>query len=200
MGAKGTGKGLCSWCREGFTLDNCSVTTFKRKSGFCRICAKKYGQGLYKKNIDTFKTQAAAWAKENPEKRKEICKKHRDSMTLEEKKFLYKQIAGLTRKRTLGISQEDFEAKVASQQGLCEICKCPMVSGRHSRWKACQDHNHDTGKLRDVLCSRCNMLIGNCSENIEILASAIKYLQKHAGGSSTQTVCVGGAEQDSAAL
>lgn len=200
MGAKGTGKGLCSWCRVNLTSDNCSATTFKRLSGFCRVCAKKYSQCLYKKNVEVVKAQARNWATENPEKRKSICKKYRDSMTEEEKKTLYKQIAGLIRKAKLGITPAEFETKLISQKGLCAICKRPMISGRHSSQKACQDHNHETGKLRDILCSRCNVLIGLCSESIEILANAIKYLQKHTEGSLNKTICESGKETNSAAL
>jgi hypothetical protein len=67
-----------------------------------------------------------------------------------------------------------------------------MVKNGYPRTKrVCQDHNHETGKLRDLLCSSCNLLLGNCRENEEILLSAIRYLRKHNGDSSIQIIQVG---------
>jgi hypothetical protein len=43
----------------------------------------------------------------------------------------------------------------------------------------------------------CNLLLGCAKDSIEILASAIRYLQKHADGSSTKTESVGMAQDNS---
>ncbi len=190
MGYKGTGKGICNWCKEPITAENSTATVFKRRRGFCQSCTKAYDKKRYKIKAEDYKSCVKDWAANNPEKRKRICKTYRDSLTEEERKALNKQIAGLIRKAKLGITQEEYEAKIVAQKGLCAICEQEMIGGRHSQRKPCQDHNHTTGKLRDVLCSRCNLLIGSCSENIEILVSAVRYLQKHADSSTIQTVCV----------
>jgi Recombination endonuclease VII len=87
------------------------------------------------------------------------------------------------RKKKTGATQQDFEARLTAQNGLCAICKTPLVSGSKGN-RPCQDHDHKTGKLRDILCGRCNVLLGLCLENIEILTSTIKYLWKHASGST----------------
>jgi len=41
------------------------------------------------------------------------------------------------------------------------------------------DHCHDTGKVRDLLCMKCNFAIGYSKEDINILTNCINYLQKH---------------------
>jgi len=41
------------------------------------------------------------------------------------------------------------------------------------------DHNHTTGIVRGILCSKCNQGIGLFMENKNILKSAIEYLEKH---------------------
>lgn len=41
------------------------------------------------------------------------------------------------------------------------------------------DHNHETGKIRQLLCLNCNTLLGHASDDIEILTKAIIYLNKH---------------------
>ncbi len=92
-----------------------------------------------------------------------------------------------------GVTPEDFDRKFEEQNGLCAICQQPMIGKR----KACQDHNHVSGKNRDILCSSCNCLIGYSYENKEILLSAIQYLEKHANDSSTQIVHVDSSERSS---
>jgi hypothetical protein len=79
------------------------------------------------------------------------------------------------RKRNTGASQEEFDLKLRLQSGRCEICSKPMI-GRHG---ACQDHDHKTGEIRDLLCHKCNTMLGYACDDTEILANAIKYLQKH---------------------
>jgi hypothetical protein len=59
------------------------------------------------------------------------------------------------------------------KQGFrCAICGDTNPSGK----RLALDHNHDTGKLRGLLCSRCNAMVGMCKENPEILISAVSYL------------------------
>ena len=41
------------------------------------------------------------------------------------------------------------------------------------------DHNHNTGKVRGLLCSQCNFGIGAFEEKEEIFQSAIKYLKEN---------------------
>ncbi len=77
-----------------------------------------------------------------------------------------------TRKRKYGITQEEFEARIDAQKGLCAICFKPMVVPHI-------DHNHATGKNRDLLCKNCNTALGLFCESVDILSGAIKYLQRH---------------------
>jgi len=41
------------------------------------------------------------------------------------------------------------------------------------------DHNHDTGKVRELLCNTCNNGLGCFKDDPKLLQSAIKYLNKH---------------------
>lgn len=62
------------------------------------------------------------------------------------------------------------------QKGCCAIC------GKHQseqKKHLSVDHNHTTGKIRGLLCSNCNTMLGFAKENQEILKNAIKYLKKH---------------------
>lgn len=78
-------------------------------------------------------------------------------------------------KTRYGITVEQYDAIAAAQDGKCAICGCVEDDGR----KLALDHNHKTGKTRELLCIRCNLLIGRCDESILLLAKAAMYLQKH---------------------
>ena len=52
------------------------------------------------------------------------------------------------------------------------ICGGSCGSGR----RLAVDHNHTTGKVRGLLCSNCNTLLGKAKDNVNILQAAIDYL------------------------
>lgn len=56
----------------------------------------------------------------------------------------------------------------------CSICSA-YVEGSNQ----CVDHNHNTGKVRDILCNNCNRAIGYFNEDIDKMEKAINYLIKH---------------------
>jgi Recombination endonuclease VII len=60
------------------------------------------------------------------------------------------------------------------QQGLCGICRRPME-------KPVLDHSHATMEVRGLLCSRCNIGLGQFQDDPVILASALRYIDSNAG-------------------
>lgn len=82
-----------------------------------------------------------------------------------------------TRKHKLkalyGITPEDFDAMISEQHNSCAICNTTFSS----RKSAHVDHNHLTGRVRGVLCTRCNMGIGYFREDVKSLTKAIQYLE-----------------------
>jgi hypothetical protein len=75
--------------------------------------------------------------------------------------------------RRYGINQEDYFKKLELQQHKCPICNEKLVERPHV------DHCHDTGKVRDLLCRCCNLLLGYSKDNEKTLQNAINYLKKH---------------------
>jgi len=60
------------------------------------------------------------------------------------------------------------------QQGLCGICKGQM-------WRPVLDHSHETMLVRGLLCSNCNIGLGQFKDSAEILSSALHYIEHNAG-------------------
>lgn len=60
------------------------------------------------------------------------------------------------------------------KRGVCAICEKPeMVSGR----RLAIDHNHKTGKIRGLLCSRCNMFLGQLEADEKLTRKILDYIK-----------------------
>lgn len=70
-----------------------------------------------------------------------------------------------------GLEPEQFDALLASQEGVCAICQT-LAEGQ---WNV--DHCHDTGLVRGILCSSCNIGIGQLADSVARLQAAIAYLE-----------------------
>jgi Recombination endonuclease VII/NUMOD3 motif len=74
-----------------------------------------------------------------------------------------------------GMSIDEYADLSKQQKGLCAICEKTPQGKRPLGI----DHCHATGKARELLCSKCNVLIGYSSDSVDILEKAIAYLKKH---------------------
>jgi hypothetical protein len=85
-------------------------------------------------------------------------------------------------KHHFGIDINEYNKLAESQDGLCAICKKPE-SDNNGRWKKkilalAVDHCHKTGKVRGLLCRRCNQGIGKFEEDPILLKKAVDYLEQ----------------------
>lgn len=79
-------------------------------------------------------------------------------------------------KQRYGITPEEFDAMLLAQGNCCAVCKSP--DPRHSRgWRV--DHNHQTGKIRGVVCNPCNVAIGMAHEDPGVMFQIAVYLKAH---------------------
>jgi hypothetical protein len=77
---------------------------------------------------------------------------------------------------TYGISLQEVRDMRERSGGICSICN---QEGQHHHKRLVIDHDHNTGKVRGLICSKCNSMIGWCGENTETLQNLIEYLNKH---------------------
>ena len=78
-----------------------------------------------------------------------------------------------------GITPEEYDRLLAEQGGRCAICRgLPEHTNRPKHWTEifCVDHDHDTGKVRGLLCNDCNLVIGR-GHTPAILLAAAEYLR-----------------------
>lgn len=81
-----------------------------------------------------------------------------------------------------GITIDEYKKILASQNGVCAICKLPETTVHKRSGKIrdlAVDHCHDTGKIRGLLCGDCNRSLGMMKEDTWRLFSMVSYLSKH---------------------
>lgn len=67
------------------------------------------------------------------------------------------------------------------QGGVCAICFQPeTATTKNGMVKPLSvDHDHETRKVRALLCQRCNTVLAAANDDEVVLEGAIRYLQKH---------------------
>ena len=75
-----------------------------------------------------------------------------------------------------GLCDGEYAALLETGSATCWICKEPeSVKGR----SLAIDHDHETGAVRGLLCTRCNQVVGRMNDDPELLRSAAAYLDQH---------------------
>ncbi len=73
------------------------------------------------------------------------------------------------------LSPEDYQTMFDAQNGVCAICG--EIERTKLGKKLAVDHCHKTGKIRGLLCFKCNRGLGIFKDSIELFNNAIKYLE-----------------------
>lgn len=83
-------------------------------------------------------------------------------------------------KTLYGITLDQAEEYMIAQWGMCMICETGISFQHEDRHhKACVDHDHKTGKVRGLLCSPCNVGLGNFDDDPARLKAALSYLERN---------------------
>ncbi len=74
-----------------------------------------------------------------------------------------------------------YEAMLTEQGGLCAVCGKPeSVTGRGGApRRLAVDHDHRTGKVRQLLCHRCKLVTWAVEGNLDLLDAVHAYLARH---------------------
>lgn len=127
------------------TPPECHPDRKHRAFGLCNACYKQQYRG---RNLDRHKEQAKKYAQ-----RRNETASWRDGWL----------------KRKFGISSEEYDIMLEKQNGVCAIC------GGKTKRRLAVDHDHQTGKVRGLLCGACNPHLA-WLENLEWRRKAEEYL------------------------
>jgi hypothetical protein len=79
------------------------------------------------------------------------------------------------------ITLEEYQVLFESQGGVCKICSNPETAKKNKSEELrmlAVDHDHDTGKVRGLLCSRCNTQLGHYEKTKPRAQEFENYLQE----------------------
>lgn len=72
-----------------------------------------------------------------------------------------------------GLTADDLASLIEVQGGVCAICgRHPKLGGR----RLAIDHDHQTGRVRGLLCYRCNTAIGLLGDDPDVILRSMKYV------------------------
>ena len=77
--------------------------------------------------------------------------------------------------RLYGLSVEAYNALLKDQGNVCRICGTDSPGRNHANWSV--DHDHLTGRVRGLLCHRCNVGVGHFDDDPSRLRRAADYLE-----------------------
>jgi hypothetical protein len=158
-------KFTCKVCKHELPTSKFAVSTKVNKAGetkdyvdsTCMVCRRRaYLAKPGKKEIHRQGTKN--WYRDNPEKAK--------SLSL--KKY--------------GLDLDGYNALRKKQKYCCAVCKKHEEDVSQGRAKTPAtalhvDHDHRTGKVRGLLCTNCNIILGKCYDDETILKRAMQYLK-----------------------
>ena len=121
-----------------------------------------------------------AYLKNRRENNPEVAQKHRESGAkwraanpdADRRKYLL---------RKFNITLEEYNELLAKQNGVCAICFNSETVVRRSKTNKemlAVDHCHSTGKIRGLLCFKCNTALGAFGDTLEDLQRAVNYLKR----------------------
>lgn len=79
--------------------------------------------------------------------------------------------------RRRGLSKEQYRRLEIKQDNLCAICRQPetIMQGEIVK-RLCVDHCHQSGRVRGLLCTKCNTGLGLFADDPQRLLAAVAYL------------------------
>lgn len=88
------------------------------------------------------------------------------------------------RLKKYGIDTGEYELLLDKQGGVCAIC-LNLESRTHHRtgkiFSLTVDHDHQTGTVRGLLCTKCNRALGALGDTQEMISRVLMYLAKGEG-------------------
>lgn len=87
--------------------------------------------------------------------------------------------------RQYGLTSDQYDQMLVNQNGACAICKQPETLKKQGKiMRLNVDHCHKTGRVRGLLCTRCNRGMGLLGDDAQRLRAAAEYIE-------SQTVSAG---------
>lgn len=157
------------------------------RSSQCRLCVRENNRTYYKNNTPEILAQVKQYQEEHSAEISARKQRHYESNKeeiLEANRQNYQARRDHyyinSRVKKYNLTREEYMTMVVRQHNRCAACDLPeIVVNPSGQIKALSiDHNHKTGQVRALLCSRCNLLLGLSLEDPETLRTLAGYLEE----------------------
>jgi hypothetical protein len=168
---KAIGLRYCSCCKKLKSISNFYFLNKKinKLSCWCKTCDKKSKKIYRNENKDIIHKKQKAWYIKN---RKELLKQQK----LFRKSHPTYQL-NIHLKHKFGITLDQYNQMLESQNGVCAICNnFEIEKNQYGIKRLSVDHNHQTGKIRGLLCTKCNTGLSFFKDKPDLLIKANNYL------------------------
>lgn len=98
-------------------------------------------------------------------------KEYNHQYYLNNRENFMKQVKSYWFKKKYGLTLSEVGEMAKAQNGKCYVCK--KVEKLHV------DHDHQTGQVRKLLCSRCNTWLGFLEGDLQRIKNLLAYLKEH---------------------
>lgn len=139
--------GLMSYCKP------CQRAATQRWRDADPERARAVTRSWHARNREKSRAYSRQWRVENPEKAAESRRR-------------------VDLKRNRGITVGEYDSMFSAQGGKCAICRCDCVTGK----RLAVDHDHETGRIRGLLCANRNNGCGRFRDDPDLLYAAAAYL------------------------
>jgi hypothetical protein len=187
------GTRLCLMCEKYKPLTDFSDKKLEQPSNYCKTCftpiiKEKTSKTIKKRKYNSPSGQSYCFGCETYKPIEQFAKNKRRANGIHTHcKSCVKISNAINREsnmlnsksRRYGVTKEKYQTMLDDQDGVCAICGKPesrLSKGVISTLSV--DHDHDTGEVRGLLCSKCNQGLGFFGDSAENLSNAIDYLMK----------------------
>lgn len=133
----------------------------------CKACNLAQQHERYLADPERAKARVKQWQRDNADRVNAYWRERRQEPEVKRRE----RDAYL--KRKFGISVDEYDAMLAEQGGVCAVCSRLPTPGISLH----VDHDHETGRIRGLLCFRCNNALGDLEDDPGLLRAAARYLE-----------------------
>ena len=176
------GPSKCRKCGRGTTEADYFACDLRDKVYQCKVCRK----AKHEKWLDTAQNRDLVNARRKDvlaSLRESDPKKHQERLDRQKRWYdenWSSRIIKRLRQKKYGLAPEQYDEMVRRQGGVCLICQTA-----HPTEPLAVDHCHASGKVRGLLCRKCNTAIALLREDPDSIARAMEYVRKHKESNAT---------------
>lgn len=160
--------------------ERCKKWYHENKDKLDKEKLKEYHSEYYQSNKEMWKRNREQRDRRNAQRREKYATdleyKERQKAKVKEWQAANPTKRKAQRIKKYSLSFEEYESILSAHEGKCAICGYTDRSNK--KFFPMIDHDHDSLKVRGILCSNCNMAIGKMKDNPALLRKAAEYLEK----------------------